>query len=182
MFCGWLWRFSSDRMAYEIRRLRGTGGDYTQGETPVSVLESIATLTGMSPGVRVLDLGCGRGSALAYWAIRYNVAPIGIEAIPIVAETAEWTLRYLGLSGTIICGGLESIEWPVADVIVVAGTCFSTETTAAIRRQMRRCQVGTTLVAISVELPEENWVLVRTIPARFAWGETMIRVYNSRPC
>ena len=182
MFWGWLWRFSSDRMKYEIRRLGGVPTDYTQGETPVPVLEAIAALTGMLPGMRVLDLGCGRGSALAYWAIRYSIVPIGIEAIPIVGETAEWTLRYLGVPGTIMRGDLESIEWPVADVIVVAGTCFSTETTAAIRRQMRRCQAGTTLVAISVELPVENWVLVKTIPARFAWGETMIRVYNSRPC
>ncbi len=50
-------------------------------------LDLIARKLGLAPGMRVLDVGCGWGGALAYFAERHGVTGVGVT---ISAEQAEW--------------------------------------------------------------------------------------------
>jgi SAM-dependent methyltransferase len=56
---------------------------------------------------RLLDLGCGTGTAGAAWALALDARPSGVDGIDTsgwaVAE-ARWTLRQLGLHGTVTRG------------------------------------------------------------------------------
>jgi cyclopropane-fatty-acyl-phospholipid synthase len=50
-------------------------------------LDLIARKLGLTPGMRVLDVGCGWGGALAYFVERYGVSGVGIT---ISAEQVSW--------------------------------------------------------------------------------------------
>src|SRR5688572_18031202 len=48
---------------------------------------------------RVLDLGCGTGSAGAAWALECDATISGVDRHPWVVAEANWTYRQLGLRG-----------------------------------------------------------------------------------
>jgi len=56
----------------------------------------------LEPPARVVDLGCGTGSAGAAWALerRPPASVTGIDANGWAVAEARWTLRQLGLAGT----------------------------------------------------------------------------------
>ncbi len=174
----WLWHFSSDQMRYEIRQLGRPAESYTQGETPASVLRVIAEKTGMGLGTRVLDIGCGRGSALAYWARVWGAAPIGIEEVPALGGATQALFNGLSISGTVIVGNFETVEWPDADVIYVAGTCFSPSAVRDLQRKLAHCSAKTKIAVITLELPTTQFDLIDAVSVRFAWGKSMLRVYR----
>jgi SAM-dependent methyltransferase len=174
----WLWHFSSDQMQYEIRQLGRSSESYTQGETPASVLRVIAEKTGMDSGARVLDVGCGRGSALAYWARGFGVAPIGIEEVPALGGATQALFNALSISGTVIVGNYETVEWPDADVIYVAGTCFSPSAVRELQRKLSHCSAKSKIAVITLELPLRQFDLIESVPVRFPWGKTMLRIYE----
>lgn len=59
----------------------------TVDEAQEAKLDLIARKLGFEPGMRVLDVGCGWGGALAFFAERYGVRGVGIT---ISAEQARW--------------------------------------------------------------------------------------------
>lgn len=59
----------------------------TLDEAQEAKLDLIARKLGLEPGMRVLDIGCGWGGALAFFAERYGVNGVGIT---ISAEQERW--------------------------------------------------------------------------------------------
>jgi len=59
----------------------------TLDEAQEAKLDLIARKLGLEPGMHVLDIGCGWGGALAYFAERYGVSGVGVT---ISAEQERW--------------------------------------------------------------------------------------------
>jgi SAM-dependent methyltransferase len=176
----WLWHFSSDQMRYEIRQLGRVADSYTQGETPAHVLRVIAEKAEMGLGTRVLDIGCGRGSALAYWASVFGAEPIGIEEVPALGTATRELFKCLSISGTVIVGDFAEVEWPDVDLIYIAGTCFSPSAVGELQRRLLQSSVKTKIAVITLELPTTLFDLVDAVSVRFPWGKSMLRIYEPR--
>ncbi len=78
---------------------------------------SLATdLTGLAPGDRLLDLGCGPGAAVRF-AARRGVPVIGVDPAPVMLDVARRLPR--GGDVTYLQGAAEAIPLPDASVTVV---------------------------------------------------------------
>jgi hypothetical protein len=88
------------------------------------VREIVAALHAAEPPVlRVVDLGCGTGSAGAAWALAGGRRPAvtGIDSSGWAVGEAEWNLRTLGLTATVRRGNLvEAVLGSAGEGIVVA--------------------------------------------------------------
>jgi SAM-dependent methyltransferase len=71
---------------------------------------------------RLVDLGCGTGTAGAAWALSGERAAVvdGIDTSGWAVTEARWTLRQLGLSGTVTRGDAASAALPAGRVGVLA--------------------------------------------------------------
>jgi SAM-dependent methyltransferase len=88
------------------------------------VREIVAALHAAEPPLlRVVDLGCGTGSAGAAWALQAGRRPAvtAIDASGWAVCEAEWNLRTLGLTATVRRGNLvEAVLGSAGEGIVVA--------------------------------------------------------------
>ncbi|PMR73371.1 class I SAM-dependent methyltransferase [Billgrantia endophytica] len=60
---------------------------------------SLASLGGLHPGARVLDVGCGTGGASRLLAAEYGCDVIGVDITPGFIDVAAWLSRSTGLAG-----------------------------------------------------------------------------------
>lgn len=178
IFWTWLTHYSSDQVRYEIRQLGQDSDAYTQGETPRHILEKIAEVTELGPGMRVLDVGCGRGSALAFWATQYGVTPLGIEIVPSLISMSHLLWHRLSVSGTLIEGDFSSVEWPDVDVVFIAGTCFADQFIFLLIQKLKQLSPEVRIAVITLTLPSVDFELISQVPVRFSWGASMLRLYR----
>ncbi len=93
---------------------------------------------GSPPPARVWDLGCGTGVAGAAWALEAAGRPRveGVERNGWAAEEARWTLRTLGLRGSVRQGDLDrAAGWRAGDAVALAFTV--NELAEAVRERVR---------------------------------------------
>jgi hypothetical protein len=79
------------------------------------------------PPARILDLGCGTGSAGAAWALEAGRRPPleGVDRSGWAVAEARWTFRTLGLRGRAEASGLEGARLPGPGGGVVAAFCLN---------------------------------------------------------
>jgi SAM-dependent methyltransferase len=85
------------------------------GDVADPVRRTILKVTGIRPGSRVLDVGCGSGEFLRMLA-KARVAAAGIDPAPGMIELARAAVP----EGDIRVGGAESLPWPDASFTMVA--------------------------------------------------------------
>ena len=86
----------------------------------IAFIEHVCQLT---PGDRVLDLGCGGGDQAKVFAQKgYEV--VGIEIAPALVAFAEQQFARAGLSGTFIAGDMRAIEYDAEfdACVILSGT------------------------------------------------------------
>ena len=85
---------------------------------------------------RVLDLGCGTGAAGAAWALEAGgCAVAGLDRSGWAVDEARWTLRALGLSGSVRKGDVLAAEAQPGDAVIAAFTV--NELPAEARERLR---------------------------------------------
>lgn len=178
VLCAWNWlvAYSGESMRYEWREQYGEADDFTPGEMPLSVLKTIAKHAGFYTGARVLDLGCGRGTALAYWALANAITPLGIDALSTVVESAEKLLSTLSVNRSIVEGNFLNIDWPDAEFIVCSTTCFSQPALHQFHDRLERLKPGITVIQISNPQTVQGFKIVWEGIETFPWGRCPITI------
>jgi cyclopropane-fatty-acyl-phospholipid synthase len=74
-------------------------GVTTETESQERKLDLLASLMGLAPGKRVLDVGCGWGGPLVYLSQTYGVQGVGITLSPSQRATAEAIVHFEDLRG-----------------------------------------------------------------------------------
>jgi hypothetical protein len=111
----------------------------------------------------------------------HGAIPIGIEEIPALIGVSKALFTQVSQPILLIEGDFCELEWPSADVIYVAATCFSPSALKELIYKLRYCDPATRIAVITIELPEMQFECIAQIPVRFAWGGSMLRVYRNSP-
>jgi 2-polyprenyl-3-methyl-5-hydroxy-6-metoxy-1,4-benzoquinol methylase len=76
-------------------------------------LASLFENADLRPGMKVLEIGCGRSTWLPYLAQTHGCAASGIDVEPFAAELARANLRGAGVDGDVYCGdAFAPDQWP----------------------------------------------------------------------
>ena len=101
----------------------------TQGEleimNPISEekLLRAGKMAGLCPGKRVLDIGCGNGTALSLWYKTFGITGTGIEIRPSSAARARNTLAGTPIEIRCVDASVLAPKEPY-DVVTALGTSF----------------------------------------------------------
>jgi ubiquinone/menaquinone biosynthesis C-methylase UbiE len=92
---------------YRIEHRHGIPGIF---EWDRKLVRFIETVCGLSPGQRILDLGCGGGDQAKLFAEKgYTI--VGIDIAPSLIQFAEDQFKKTGLKGTFIAGDMRAIDY-----------------------------------------------------------------------
>jgi SAM-dependent methyltransferase len=155
-----------------------TDSALTYGRTPLSVFELIHTY--MKPSDTFLDLGCGEGLGLFYLNHVYGMKTIGIDLRRSFIETAHFvTHKYHIPKMEFIQADLSKARLPEADVVFVAGTCFSEGLLEIIAQDLNQIRPR---VIVSISAPLSDYGLknykVEEIPIRMDFGKTTLFIHR----
>jgi SAM-dependent methyltransferase len=132
-------------------------------------------MSGLKPGERFYDLGCGDGRVLIAAAGRFGARAVGIEISPLHCLVARVRLLAAGIgsSASVRWGNFNSADLSDADVVYQFGhSRYAQSLKQHLEQQLRE---GTRVVSINVDIPgwqpeavdRENLVfLYRMPPAR----------------
>ena len=133
----------------------------------VTLFEAMLDATGVGPGVRVLDLGCGSGLALSLAAARGAVVA-GLDVSPTLLERAA--ARVPGAD--LVLGEIETLDFPDAcvDVVLAVNSVqFAADPVAALRGAARVVRPGGA-VAVSLFAEPERCESTAFHVAMSAWS------------
>lgn len=118
------------------------------GRLPEPVWAEIAGRTGIGPGVRLLDVGCGAGEFLAY-AASAGAGVSGADPAPGMALAAQRRVR----DADVQVAGFEELPWPPDsfDVVVAVNALQFAEDIDAGLREMIRVSTSGGRIAVA------NW-------------------------
>jgi SAM-dependent methyltransferase len=117
---------------------------------PEAVFADLASITGIGPGSRVLEVGCGTGKATAQLA-RYGCRVTGVELGPSMAAVARRNLRdFPGVE--IVTADFE--QWPLPaepyDVVVSASAFHWIDLAVRLRKTAQALRPGGWLAVVEV--------------------------------
>ncbi len=150
---------------------------YTYGETPLTTFEKIAKEAEIRPGDRFLELGCGRGRAVLFFAHFYQCQAFGIERIPqFVTRAKSVALEHEVRSAHFECSDIFEAKWPAAHLIYLYGTCLQDEEIAQLVERFKSCPEKPRILSVSYSLLDydrgDSFVLKKKFPISFVWGQT----------
>lgn len=106
----------------------------------------------LAPGVRVLDLACGKGAALLLWAERFGIAGTGVDKAGWAVEAARAAAAGRGLSGRLQFVCQDARDYPLAGagagVVMCLGASFIWDGFGPTLRALR-----------SAGRPDASWVV-----------------------
>ncbi len=105
-------------------------------------VETISTLIGLEPGMRVLDLACGHGRIANALAER-GASVVGLDATPLFLKLAREDAAKRGVGVEYVEGDMRSLPWPPSsfDAVVnwfTAFGYFSDDENRAVLREVAR--------------------------------------------
>ncbi len=129
------------------RRLLTPGGE--------DLYRQVALLTSLSPGVEVLDVGCGTGAVLEYLLREHGVQGTGVEADPYLVSRVREHFKEVGLAGDVTLQEASPANLPFRDMtfdvaIGEVGLAAAVEPEEAIRELVRVVRPGGRVVLIQL--------------------------------
>ena len=121
------------------------GSEFRPGGLPLTA--ELAELCRLTPGLQVLDLGCGVGSTASFLARQFGVETVGLDSSS--ASLAEAQANDQGVSW--VLGRAEQIPFPDNHFDVCMCECFlsAVEEPAVVLREIRRVLRPTGLLAVT---------------------------------
>lgn len=148
---------------------------YAYGETPLTTLETIATLSHLNQKDIVFELGCGRGRSCFWLHTFIGCKVMGIDFVPAFIEKAcevkeKFRLDNLDFRQE----DLLEANFEGATVIYLYGTCYATPFLKHLIKKFEGLPKGTKIITVSYPLTDyakkgEYKVILKTsLP--FTWG------------
>ena len=134
---------------------------------------AVGRATGLKPGSRVVEYGCGYGEVLALWAMHFGVSGLGLELRPKACERARQKMAARALSDRIeiVCGDAAAhpVEAGAYHVAACVGASFIWSGFQAALHAMRPALRPDGRIVIG----EPYW-LAATVPPEYARREAAV--------
>jgi len=136
------------------------------GFADLEQLELLIEATGLCPGRRVLDLGCGNGMIAEYLSDRTGAHVTGLDYIPLAIEQAQ--KRTVSKSDRLAfeLGDINRLELPhkAFDLVLSIDTIYFSEDYAATIRELKAALRPAAEMAFFFSYGREPWVPVEEFP------------------
>ena len=166
---------------------RGERDVYTYGETPLTTLDLIAHICGLSVQDIVVELGCGRGRT-CFWLNQFiGCTVVGIDYVPAFIEKAQKIKdRFHVQRVSFLLEDLFQADLTGATVIYLYGTCFSAAFIDLLIERFSQLPEGTKIITVSYALTEYQseapFEVLKQFPASFTWGKTDVYLQVKKHC
>jgi SAM-dependent methyltransferase len=94
-----------------IKAVQAVAGDVDLSEVYREEANFIKEVLGLTPGQRVLDMGCGTGGHCLALA-EQGIDATGIDLAPVLTDSAREQARQAGLSATFVCADMRTFRPP----------------------------------------------------------------------
>ncbi len=163
------------QLSQEFLRSRGAKDIYAYGETPLTILEQVGRACVVSPQDHFLDLGCGRGRGVLFFAHYFGCTATGIEWVPELARCNP---------GRILQQHLLEADLKQATIIYLYGTCLEDAVILELIEKFKTLKAK--IVTVSFSLNEycqsPLFSITKQFTATFPWGkgEVFVQEPNSQ--
>lgn len=86
-------------------------GDESKETAQAQLIEHLAELANIKPGMRILDIGCGFGGTSLYLAKKYAALPTGITISPVQVQMAKDAAAKANLNATFLLMDAEDMQF-----------------------------------------------------------------------
>lgn len=149
---------------------QGEADPHQYGETPIRTYAKIAELAEISPEDHVIELGCGRGRGLIFFATYCGSTAHGIEWNPRFVQKID---RLQVPKVTLACADMLTADLTPATFVYLYGTCLSEQNLQKLLFSLEKMRQNTKIVTVSEPLKDKDlFVCTKTFPIRFPWGVT----------
>ncbi len=187
------YRFQSPfRVSKAYLQKKGERDVHQYGETPLPALVTIATECDLGPDDYIIDLGCGTGRGVLFWAEWLGCSVKGVDQIPLFIEKARQIIprpledcefeRHESSRATFTCEDIEQTDLQDATVIYLYGTCLPEEVIERLVRRFETLKRGTKIITVSFPLDaySSQFHVQKQFSVTFPWGEG--EVYLTTVC
>jgi hypothetical protein len=153
--------------------LQGSGHLGVYGETPLRVVQKLASIAAIDSGDVWVDLGSGRGRSCFWMAHFTGCSSLGIEQVPSLIRQGQWVARLFKVPNV----RFEETNWrcsslSTATCLYFYATLASDEELADLSRKIcQECSLGVRIITISTPLPILPYCW--EFPLTFPWGTTL---------
>lgn len=173
------------RVCSSYLKKRGDRDIHLYGETPLLALEKIAKQVQLSDQDVIVDLGAGRGRALAFWHCFYGARAVGYEQVPTFCERALALFNRYDLQIEMHNRLIEEGINQETTVLYLYGSNFSSPQIKKIVSDIKGLNRLKYVVSISFPLSDYSSGLFKpfkTLEVDFPWGQTTAYIEEVIPC
>lgn len=148
---------------------------YTYGETPLSSMETIASICGIKKEDHIYDLGCGRGRVSFWLHAFYQCKVTGVDYIDTFTQTANKIRSKLQLKNLqFINKNFLDLNLNDASVIYLYGTMLTQNEIEALIKKFETVPPETKIITVSYPLndyTDQNcYEIMNHFSVPFPWG------------
>lgn len=171
------------RICRQFLQQRGLKLIDAYGETPLPVFAQIAKECSLSQGDTVIEMGCGRGRGVFFLSYLLSCRVIGIDWVPFFIEKANLILNSCSprLFASFQCKEMSSVDFSVASVIYLYGTCLSDEEICLLVGRFELLPSSVKIITVSYPLSSYSpkFRIIKQFTAYFPWGKADV-YWNAR--
>lgn len=149
---------------------------YAYGETPLTTLEKITNICGLTKDDTIFELGCGRGRTCFWLAHILRAKVIGIDFVPTFIEKANAVNQAQNLQ--FLCEDFLKSDLSKATVVYLHGSCMPDEDIEKLNRKLIRLRKGLKVITVSFSMSDydsaDHWEEQKVFVADFSWGSTEV--------
>jgi hypothetical protein len=148
------------------------------GETPCLTIRRILDDLKPNANDHFVDLGCGRGLALLFVRLWWNIPVTGIEVVPTFITRARKIANMLRLDRVELIQ--ENLAWVMREqiemgtIFYLAGTAFEDEQMIKIASRLEMLPAGIRLITLSEPLASDLFRVTGGGTCHFSWGKTEV--------
>lgn len=149
---------------------KGEADPHQYGETPIRTYAKIVEAAELTSEDLVVELGCGRGRGLIFFATFYGMTAHGIEWNPhFVQKIHDLQVPKVSVS----CEDMLTADLSSATFVYLYGTCLSEVYLEKLLFSLKKMKQSTKLVTVSAPIINNDlFVCVKTFEIQFPWGKT----------
>lgn len=144
------------------------------GETPFSLLYKVGKKIGLSPKMRYLELGCGRGKGVFFIQELFGAHATGIDWVkPFIQRASGIKKLFRSNNVEFLYGDMKKAPFSETDVVYIYSTCLKEEELFPLIKEMQKMKKGSWLISVSINFSNytNSFTTKHHIQADYPWGK-----------